>query len=375
MRNSHPKRAQPSGFTLVELLVVIAIIGILIGLLLPAVQAAREAARRMQCSKNLVQLGIALHNYEMAHGVLPPGTVDATGPIVHLPLGFHHSWLVQVLPMLDERVAYDMLDHKLSIYDKANFPVRAYSLSNLHCPSTPWGSGGPYSDYAGVHDSREVPIDVTNNGVMFLNSHIRLDDIVDGVSHTVFAAEKLTDATDLGWSSGTRASLRNMGSLLNLQRAGPMAGGNASLPPGFEGGFASGLSSGTSLGYGGGGYGGGGYGGGAYAGGIAQQQGLYAKTDDAGAVRLKDSNTMGALGYIMLPTDPKTWLAVADLPEVIPGKPNGGSDVGGFASFHTGGINSLIGDGAVLFFSQNTDHDVLQQMGNRADKTLLQVDL
>jgi prepilin-type N-terminal cleavage/methylation domain-containing protein len=212
------KRHKNTGFTLVELLVVIAIIGILIALMLPAVQAAREAARRIQCSNNLVQLGLAVQNYESAHNVLPPGTVNADGPIRNEPIGYHMGWLVQLLPYLEEDVTYKHVDFSKSVYAKENAPVREIRISTFLCPSDGRGKapdGIAPSNYAGCHHDAEAPIAADNNGVLFLNSAISSEEIADGRSHTLFVGEKLVDEKDLGWMSGTRATLRNTGSAIN----------------------------------------------------------------------------------------------------------------------------------------------------------------
>jgi prepilin-type N-terminal cleavage/methylation domain-containing protein len=90
--------ARRRGFTLIELLVVIAIIGVLIALLLPAVQAARESARRAQCTNNLKQIGLALHNYHDWIGTFPLGAVMAPGWVND---SNHLSWRALILPQLE----------------------------------------------------------------------------------------------------------------------------------------------------------------------------------------------------------------------------------------------------------------------------------
>jgi len=127
------------GFTLIELLVVIAIIAVLIALLLPAVQQAREAARRSQCKNNLKQLGLALHNYHDTHNVLPAsvfnsGACISTGP--QPALVQNTNGLVMLLPYLDQT----------AIYNQMNFsaPFGAFLYGSLYSGSSP-----PFAGYPG----------------------------------------------------------------------------------------------------------------------------------------------------------------------------------------------------------------------------------
>src|SRR5881275_2054172 len=103
-------RQKARAFTLVELLVVIAIIGILVALLLPAVQAAREAARRVSCVNNVTQLGLSLHNYEFHFESLPAGVTNPEGPIRNEPQGNHTSWIVKILPYMEQNALYRHFD-------------------------------------------------------------------------------------------------------------------------------------------------------------------------------------------------------------------------------------------------------------------------
>ncbi len=206
------------GFTLVELLVVIAIIGVLIALLLPAIQAAREAARRSSCGNNIRQVVVALHHYEFAQEHFPSGTVNDTGPVRNLPEGDHMSWIAQILPELGEPARYRLIDYSVGAYHKNNNYIRQSVIETLICPSYS-GPDSPVSSYAGVHHHLEAPIDKDNRGLLFLNSRITFDEIPDGSAYTALVGEKIPrGAMDLGWMSGTPATLRNAGAPINKEQ-------------------------------------------------------------------------------------------------------------------------------------------------------------
>ncbi len=190
------------GFTLIELLVVIAIVAILIALLLPAVQQAREAARRSQCTNNLKQIGLALHNYHDTHKCFPAGFYTAHG----------WAWGTMILPMIDQANLYNKLAPN-GLMDLSNATVLANCQTVVPafiCPSNPWptpdrntevniqnsGTSGYYlalSNYVAVsgtnaYDCYTNP--ATANGTMFRNSSVKIRDMTDGTSNTVVVTER-----------------------------------------------------------------------------------------------------------------------------------------------------------------------------------------
>jgi prepilin-type N-terminal cleavage/methylation domain-containing protein/prepilin-type processing-associated H-X9-DG protein len=217
-------RRTTSGFTLIELLVVIAIIAVLIALLLPAVQAAREAARRSQCTNNLKQYGLALHNYVDALGCLPFGKGgDYMSVIPSAPVYARWSTHSQLLGFLEQKPLYDAINFCLppetpdsggmgmgmgmiSAYqdpNRENATVCRIVLGVFLCPSD---AAGPMSDWPGGNNyvgnegnwlcdaCEQYPPMIgyvgLPRGPFYNRSCVRLASLTDGLSNTAFVSEK-----------------------------------------------------------------------------------------------------------------------------------------------------------------------------------------
>jgi type II secretory pathway pseudopilin PulG len=212
----------------VELLVVIVIIGVLVGLLLPAVQTAREAARRIQCSNNLKQMGLALHNYESTYRTFPPGFISrVTGtwpgggndPIPEAGPGW--SAFAMILPNMELGTLHSSINFGLPISAPANRSARSTKVPAYQCPSDSWdepvsvwpnalgirdlapssyvgclGGGNPANAprYSAMYE--ETPF----NGMFHRNQAIRHSQITDGTSNTIGFGERASMFTPNGWA-------------------------------------------------------------------------------------------------------------------------------------------------------------------------------
>lgn len=239
------KKLRRLGFTLIELLVVIAIIGILIALLLPAVQMAREAARRTQCTNNLKQIGLAMHNYLDAHKTFPVGFLYPNYSAIPVPL-LHFRWsvLAQLAPYIDAANAYERINMDMPIASGApaiwgvgvytvfneNTTALTASIGTFLCPSDGQqapstlgglklpsgtvnyqfctGDGSPGSANPG-----DVGVTVTPNGVFHTGRGTRPAEIADGMSKTAAGSEFL-----IGPAAGGASTQSGVGGVLPQDR-------------------------------------------------------------------------------------------------------------------------------------------------------------
>jgi prepilin-type N-terminal cleavage/methylation domain-containing protein/prepilin-type processing-associated H-X9-DG protein len=207
-RHAH---ADCSGFSLVELLVVIAIMGVLISLLLPAIQAARESARRTQCMNNLKQISLATSNFESANKKLPRSAVtdfqeyfqsnqayNAFSPW----MGRQFSWVVLLLPFMEQQALYDQFDMEKNVFDQDNNP-QAQFISSLLCPSdeamgryfvdTEYSKGKQLAkaNYAAYVSPFHIDLQLLWPGALIATGQT-LSKITDGTTNTIAFSEVRT---------------------------------------------------------------------------------------------------------------------------------------------------------------------------------------
>jgi prepilin-type N-terminal cleavage/methylation domain-containing protein/prepilin-type processing-associated H-X9-DG protein len=224
------------GFTLIELLVVIAIIAVLVGLLLPAVQKVRDAAARMSCQNNLKQIGLALHNYHDAHEHFPPGAQQDVFKTPRVDLNYVRgtTWMVFILPDMEQDNVYKQYDFTQPYYAEINNLVGNIKVKTYYCPAgaenrstngneqTADGTFNYSTHYYGVMgpSTRSNPSLNTVNGITYqyvvgdptgngayatdgilgqyrdspgsvtTGHHVRLTHILDGSSNTLLVGER-----------------------------------------------------------------------------------------------------------------------------------------------------------------------------------------
>jgi prepilin-type N-terminal cleavage/methylation domain-containing protein/prepilin-type processing-associated H-X9-DG protein len=334
---------QRRGFTLIELLVVIAIIAVLIALLLPAVQAAREAARRMQCTNNMKQLGLAIHNYEGANNVLPPQQVLTF-------LGGKVNWKSQwgvtsrIAPYMEQGALYNSINYTLKTTAPDNSTVVSMSLNTLICPSeanalpfTSTSAAGVTSVF-GISNYGWCEGDwyvfggfgaMPNRSAIGPNMSRRFASFTDGLSQTILSAEVKAYTQVYHDCSGVPApapasptAVPDPATIL-ASIAASASGAGCKIVAGSPGGGHTHWANGNSF--------------------------------HDGLTTALTPNTRAPAGPLALDTD----LCTED-------EDDGGPTYSAVTSrsFHPGGVNSLFGDGSVKFIKNSVSWPTWRALGS-----------
>jgi prepilin-type N-terminal cleavage/methylation domain-containing protein/prepilin-type processing-associated H-X9-DG protein len=364
-RRSEAIRAKANrGFTLIELLVVIAIIGVLIALLLPAVQAAREAARRSQCTNNLKQLGLALHNYDTATGSFPLGGNNNTGGPTTNDNRYWGAWSAQtlLLPYLEQRPVYDAINFNYlgrsdGFGEQSNATSILTRLNVFLCPSsTPpsqvwFNLNGVGKVFAGNNYFASTGSSImwigwpanTPNGIFACGGPVRtLRDIRDGTSNTVaFGEMRVGDFNDNLMSIQDIVGNNNFGTFPGAPNRN-MDCPNANMPTGAPFLLTALQACAASWQSKTGGYG------------TNGQRSWNGRMWHVG-------NYGHALGNLLVPPNSQYpycqfWDTNSDFDS---------AGIVGLTSFHPGGANVAMADGSVRFLKSSTAYTIIWALGSR----------
>jgi len=373
-----PKRTK-KGFTLIELLVVIAIIAILIALLLPAVQQAREAARRSQCKNNLKQIGLGLMNYHDVHKTLPPGVTVASNIVppggTNMTTSNGLAWTYHILPFFDQAPLFKKINSKVAYNNAANIVNgKAYASTILTAARCPSDSGPDQDTSGGVPDmglanyvanygvgmpsATAHPTDV--QGIMGVNTKVRIRDCKDGMSNVILAAErrnpKICNVT--GWTASAGGAANTAGVLGGCTFWAALQG--TPTPQYATNPLPQSTAPGTPE--------------------LYQVLGTT-RSGDVGDNIIGGTNRLtGNLTGDPNVTSVTVWTAAAagtvkinkTLGNVntMSGDYQDATTVG-FSSWHTGGMQAVLGDGTVRFLSENIDSTIYENLSRKSDgKTL-----